>query len=85
MLVQVRTGYSYTKLNRRYIPGDRLELSEEEYGRRPQIFEAVTTKVSAEPVEIADDPEDEPTQETRAIGVETGKPIIPSRRARKAK
>jgi len=79
MLAKVRTGYGFTKNTKEYGPGEIVDLTDEEYQSRRQIFEPVMEK-KEEPVKI-EEPSvkaDEPTLENRAILDSTaGAPIIP--------
>ena len=73
MLVKVRTGYGYTRGNDNYAPGAVLELTDEEYQKRRQIFEVIPKK---EEVKVEDTPE-ELTLENRAIlDSKAGAPLI---------
>lgn len=45
MFAKVRTGYAFSKKDRRYRPGDVVELTDKEYQEKHQIFELVTGEV----------------------------------------
>jgi len=88
MLAKVRTGYGFTKNTKDYVPGEIVDLTDEEYQSRRQLFEPVEEKKPIvkieEPAAKIEEPAvkaDEPTLENRAVLDSTaGAPIIPQGR-----